>query len=48
MTIMAHTIEDMDIEKEQKDNKRESLEKKGLPESEVIEKLKKLGSEKSS
>ena len=40
---MGNTIEDMDIETEQKDNKIEFLEKKiGLPDSKVIEEMKKL------
>ena len=41
---MGDTIEGMDIEIEQKDNKMEFLEfKKRLPDSKVIEEMKKLG-----
>ena len=41
---MADTIEGMDIEIEQKDNKKEFLEKKiGLPDCKGIEEMSKLG-----
>ena len=46
---MGETIEDMDIEIEQKDNKIEFLEnKKGLPDSKVIEEMNRLGINKIS
>ena len=42
--IMGDTIEDMDIEIQQKDNQRELLQNKiGLPDSIVIEGMNKLG-----
>ena len=41
---MWETIEDMDIEIEQKDNKKEILGNKvGLPDCKVIEKINRLG-----
>ena len=46
---MGDTIEDTDIEKEQKDNKIETLENDiGLPDCEVIEEMNKLGLNKMS
>ena len=44
INIIGDTIEDMDIEIEQKDNKTEILDiKRGLPDSKVIEEKNKLG-----
>ena len=44
---MGDKIEDMDIEREHKDNKTEFLEnKKGLPGSKFVEEINKLGFEK--
>ena len=46
---MGNTMEDIDIETEQKDNKIEFLEnKKGLPDSKFIEEMKNLGLKKTS
>ena len=41
--IMGDTIEDTDIEKEQKDKRIEVLEKNGLLDSKIIEEMIKLG-----
>ena len=49
INIMGDTIEDMDIEIEQKDNKIEFLETKvRLPDCEIIEQMNKLGINKIS
>ena len=41
--IMGNTISDMDMEKEQKDNKKQLLEDKiSIPVSKIIERMKRL------
>ena len=49
INIMADTIENMDIEKDRKDNKAKILENEiGLPDCKVIEEMNKLGLNKIS
>ena len=49
INIMGETISDMDMELEQKDNKKQFLEDKiGIPDSKVIEEMNRLDSNKIS
>ena len=49
LNFMGETISDIDVEMEQKDNKIQFLEDKiGLPDSEVIEEMNRLDSNKKS